>query len=210
MEVGAGIGNHSVWLPVREQLLITEADTNLFPHLEKRISEQFQNSPKVKTKLLDLSKDWTEELQDQKIDTVVSFNVLEHVEDDKKAINSFIKLLSHSPGQRKTIVTFVPAHQWALGSVDVAYGHFRRYTHQDFFKVLEELNIKPKVYYRYFNLTGLFGWYVMGKIAKKTEIGLGPVKSFEKICPYLKGFDDFIHEKLRIPFGQSLLFVIEL
>jgi SAM-dependent methyltransferase len=211
LEVGAGMGNQSVWLPVRKNLFITEASRDLFPLLQKNISEKFTDDPRVKTELVDLAQDWTSPFKKQQIDTIVSFNVLEHVEDDAKAILSFYEILkaNQQPGPRR-IITFVPAHQWAHGTMDQAFGHYRRYSHRDFERMAQKLNLKVKTSYRYFNIFGLPGWLMMGKVLKKSEIGMGAVRSFELLCPFLRHIDDFIGGTLRVPLGQSLLYVMEL
>lgn len=209
LEVGAGIGNHSVWLPVREKLVITEADAGLFKILQGKLHNKFGADLRVTADLVDLSKDWTQKYANDQIDTIISFNVLEHVQDDQLALASFLKIFENSQGVRR-VINFVPAHQWAHGSVDQAYGHYRRYSHKDFFRILHRLNSQPKkVYYRYFNLLGLAGWFLMGKVIRKKDLGPGSVKSFEKLCPWIRGVDDVLHKNLRLPWGQSLIFVME-
>ena len=210
LEVGAGIGNQSRWLPIRKNLIITEASANLFPTLQENLKLKFGQDPRLQTDLVNLDIDWTKSYTDKKIDTIVSFNVLEHVEDDASVIQSFLEILkANTDLTPKRIVTFVPAHQWAFGTVDTAYGHYRRYSHKNFLRILESHKITAKTYYRYFNLFGLPGWLLMNKVLRRTEIGLGAVKSFEQLCPLLKPSDNFLSGTLRIPMGQSLLFVIE-
>ena len=211
LEVGAGIGNQSQWLPIKKSLTITEASLGLFPILQQNLKKKFGSDPRVHTELVNLDGDWTKPFKDKNIDTIVSFNVLEHVEDDSAAISSFFEILKANPEKTpKRIVTFVPAHQWAYGSIDKAYGHYRRYSHRDFDLILKKNNIPAKVNYRYFNMFGLPGWLLMNKVLNRTEIGAGAVKSFEILCPLIRNIDDFICGKLRMPLAQSLLFVIEI
>ena len=123
LEVGAGIGNQSRWLPVRKNLIITEASADLFPTLRENLENKFGQDPRVQTALVNLDIDWAQPFREKKIVTIVSFNVLEHVEDDASVIQSFLEILKANPdGSPKRIVTFVPAHQWAFGTVDKAMG----------------------------------------------------------------------------------------
>ena len=210
LEVGAGIGNQSRWLPVRKNLIITEASSNLIPTLQKNIETQFGQDSRVRLDLVNLDSDWTQPYKTQNIDTIVSFNVLEHILDDSMAIKNFFDILKANPVQSpKRIVTFVPAHQWAFGSIDEAFGHYRRYSHKNFDQILKKHKILAKTSYRYFNMFGLPGWLLMNKVLKRKEIGPGAVKSFEKLCPIIRVIDNFACGTLRVPFGQSLLFVIE-
>jgi len=208
LEIGSGIGNLSQWLPVHERLILTEADPILFQTLKNNLAPL---SDKKTCHLIDVSTDWIEPFKKEQIDTIVSFNVLEHIEDDKKALKDLGELLKQAPAnQPRRLVSFVPAHDWAYGTMDKSFHHHRRYSHKDLLKISHELFPTAKITYRYFNLAGLPGWIMMGKILKKESFDFTAVKAFEKICPYIRDIDDFIHEKLRIPFGQSLLFVIEL
>ncbi len=179
--------------------------------MKTTLEKNFNFNPKVIPLFVDLDKDWKQQLIGQEIDTIVSFNVLEHVLDDQKAIHDFYTILKNSPSKnKKRIVTYVPAHSWAYGSIDQGFGHYRRYSHNDFYKHLKALNISGKTHYEYINMIGLPGWFLMGRILKKKELGLGAVNSFEKICPFVRPLDWFLHKVLRLPFGQSLLFVLEL
>jgi len=56
---------------------------------------------------------------------------------------------------------------------------------------------------------GLLGWYFSGKILRRKSIGVGSIAIFEKLFPFLSPIDDFLHKKLKLPFGQSLLAVME-
>jgi SAM-dependent methyltransferase len=211
IEVGAGIGNLSRWLPVRENLVITEASEQLFPILENNIRKVFSHRKSVKTIPIDLSTDWLSDLKKYDFDTVVSFNVMEHIENDRLALCQLIELLRRSSTKEpKRLISFVPSHSWLYGSMDKEFGHFRRYSANSFKKLA--LNIDPKlsIFCRYFNLFGVPGWFLLGRIIKKTDIGQDSIQIFEKICPKIRKVDDWIHEIINLPIGQSLLSVITL
>jgi SAM-dependent methyltransferase len=61
---------------------------------------------------------------DGSFDLICLFDVLEHVEDDTKALERVHRLLK--PGGRAVIT--VPAYAWLYGAHDKAHHHFRRYT----------------------------------------------------------------------------------
>jgi hypothetical protein len=211
LEIGAGIGNMSRWLPIRELLVVSEADPLLLGDLRQILQEKIATSNKLHINEIDLKQDWMSELRDRQLDTVVSFNVLEHIEEDEKVLRDLTHLLqaSNAPGPKR-IVTVVPAHQWAFGSVDREYGHFRRYNHCDFVRLVHKVAPAATLHYEYFNIFGLPGWFLMNRIFNKKKIELKEVLMFERICPYVQMIDLFLHRILHIPLGQSLVAVITL
>jgi SAM-dependent methyltransferase len=56
-------------------------------------------------------------------DLVTSFEVIEHIEDDRSALASWVRLLR--PGG--TLIVSTPGYQSRYGPMDEAVGHFRRY-----------------------------------------------------------------------------------
>lgn len=65
----------------------------------------------------------TRELSDESYDSIYSFNVLEHIEDDGAALSELYRLLA--PGGR--LLIYVPAFQILFSSMDHKVGHHRRY-----------------------------------------------------------------------------------
>jgi SAM-dependent methyltransferase len=60
-------------------------------------------------------------------DVVVSFEVLEHLEDDRSALAAWVRLVR--PGG--TLLLSTPGYQARFGPMDAAVGHFRRYEPAD-------------------------------------------------------------------------------
>jgi SAM-dependent methyltransferase len=208
LELGSGIGNMSRHLPVQERLVLSEISAPLINILEKRVPAR----PGQTIALVDPSTPLSQTFASENFDTVLSFNVLEHIQDDVGMLKDLIELLQNSNStSTKRIVTLVPAHQWAFGEVDKAFEHFRRYSTASFGHVLRkagapELNRK-NFRHRYMNLPGLLGWWFNGKFLGRKEIGSGNVRIFETLCPLIRPADDFLHKRLRFPFGNSLLAV---
>ena len=207
LEIGSGIGNMSRWLPQREKLVLTEAHPALFQILKKKF--EGPENQNVLVKHVDITQDWVKDLAPLNVDTIISFNVLEHIEDDHAAFRQFKSILDQSTAKKKTIISFVPAHQWAHGSLDREFGHYRRYSGRDFRQIYQSIFPEAKCTHRHFNLFGVPGWFVVGKILKKKKIGMGSVKTFETICPWFRDMDDFIHVHFKLPLGQSILSVIQ-
>lgn len=208
LELGSGIGNMSRHLPASERLVFSEISPPLVKILEGRIPAR----PGQSVVLVDPTRPLTETFASENFDTVLSFNVLEHIEDDVGMMKDLITLLQNSKASgTKRIVTVVPAHQWAYGEVDKSFEHFRRYSARSFAKVLRKAGV-PELHrrnfrYRYMNLLGLVGWWVNGKLLGRKRIGTGNVATFELLCPLIRPADDFLHKHLRFPFGNSLVAV---
>ena len=209
LEIGSGIGNLSRWLPVRERLLLTESDPSLFATLKENVAEHFGNDKRVSAASFDLSQTQTDALGAHDFDTVVSFNVMEHIADDAAALSRLARLLVEGRAKGPLrIVTLVPAHSWAYGSIDRIYGHFRRYSKRAFEQLSSRAAPGWKYSARYYNVVGLPGWVVMGKILRQRRILPAAVKRFDALCPYIRDCDDFLHDRIGLPLGQSLIAVL--
>jgi SAM-dependent methyltransferase len=120
MEVGAGIGatTQSLCNGKQEQWICLEPDQELASHIEKKINEQLLPSCCVLRKGI-----LKEQPADEKYDTIIYIDVIEHIEDDAaelKEAASRLKAGGH-------LIILVPAHEWLFSPFDKAIGHFRRY-----------------------------------------------------------------------------------
>src|SRR5258706_9687926 len=82
LEVGAGLGTLSRWLPLRERLVLSEREPELLRLLRAEVRERFGADPRVSVVQADLGSELPAAIATEDLDTIVSFNVLEHVEDD--------------------------------------------------------------------------------------------------------------------------------
>ena len=123
LEVGSGTGTMSDRIEhLCSELVLVEPAANLCAILEDRFTGH--ERVVVRQGTLESVVDGEPDLFDSKFDTVVSFNVLEHIEDDVATLRSARNLLR--PGGR--LVLFVPSLPFLYGSVDAQVDHIRRYT----------------------------------------------------------------------------------
>jgi len=73
-------------------------------------------------------------------DYVMAFEVLEHIRDDRGALEAWRSMLR--PGGR--LVLSVPAHRRLWGPTDVNVGHYRRYERQGLIRLLERTGFKAE------------------------------------------------------------------
>jgi phospholipid N-methyltransferase len=152
LELGAGIGNMSQWITGRNVLVISELESAYVQKLKKNSQFQVENTHIVQ---LDLSQTMTSQLGQFELDTIVSFNVLEHIEDDFKTLKDQVELLRSSKTKnKKRIVIFVPAIQFAFGEFDRTFKHYRRYHANDLRKIFRQIDPNISIQTRYFNYSG--------------------------------------------------------
>jgi SAM-dependent methyltransferase len=173
-------------------LLLTDPDEGYL----RVLRERFAREPAVAVEMLSLPDDAAaENLRPCQLDTVVAFNVLEHVEEDMAALRSAAKMLM--PGGR--VVLLVPAVPSLYGSLDTALGHFRRYTRGTLAAAMEGGGfVVERV--DYFNRLGSLGWWFSARVRRQSRIPLGQLRAFDACVPLLR-FERF----MPLPFGQSLI-----
>jgi SAM-dependent methyltransferase len=171
VEVGAGIGTFSSFLldleSVRE-LIALEPAVNLFPLLNHRFSGD--------TRVRCVNRCLCGDLAYGDIDTVVSVNVLEHIENDGEFLRSAERILA--PGG--TLLLFTPALPSLYGSLDRQFGHYRRYSKLE---LAEELQAAGFVLesLRYFDLPGLLGWLVAAKVLRWDSFRPADVRRYDRL-----------------------------
>lgn len=128
-------------------------------------------------------------------DTVLMVNVLEHVEDDVVALDNVNVMLKNEG----LLVGLYPAHSFLWSGVDVADGHFRRYSKRDLKQKFRSCGFEI-IKFESFNFVGFFGWlwhkWRNLSVHSKNDLGM-----FDKIVPLIKFFDKFV------PFGLSYFVV---
>lgn len=191
LEIGSGIGNMSGFLAQRyNQVFLSD----LRPEYCELLRQKFATNNRVKEIYqFDLAEKNLEknypELQN-KFDTVLASNVVEHIENDRLAIRNCCKLLN--TGGHGVIL--VPAYQWLYNSFDKELGHHRRYTKKKLKKLLEKEGFRV-VHTQYFNAAGVLGWWFSGSILKKKILPQNQLTLYDKLIPFIRLADRlFMHK----------------
>lgn len=181
LEVGSGIGNiSSFFIDDNADLTLSDVRENYVEILKSKFPQQ-------ESFLLDLVLPNFESKYKKYIgtfDTVFALNVIEHIEDHNLALENIHKLLK--PGGNAVIL--VPAFQSLYNRIDKELYHFRRYTRKtllDIFK-FDQYHI---VHSKYFNFTGIFAWFVGGKIFKDSTVKKGKMSLYNSLVPIFKIID---------------------
>lgn len=194
LEAGSGIGNISELLMQKKfHLTVTDLREEYCIHLRKR----FGSNPFLDDVVqLDLSVVQFSTFHPEligKFDTVITSNVIEHIEEDDLAVRNCTSMLA-SKGH---LIVLVPAFQRLYNGFDKELGHYKRYnaTSLRHLMVKEGLEV---IHTQYFNATGLVGWFISGFLLKKKIIPNGQLKLFEQLVPLIKLIDKFTFNKVGL------------
>jgi glycosyltransferase involved in cell wall biosynthesis len=195
LEVGSGIGNITKFLLDRDLVIATDIE----PKYLTLLKNTFGQYKKFMIENFDLSGSDVERYRSYHIDTVICFNVLEHIEKEEKALKNVFDLLE--PGGR--LLLFVPSHRWLYGSLDQHLGHHRRYGKEELKKKLEKGGFNV-IRLKHFNRIGILGWFLNGKILKRKRLPSFQLRIYNLLTPLFK-----MEELFPLPFGTSLLAIAE-
>jgi len=179
LEIGSGIGNISGFL-VQDDFPVTLSDYN--PEYKKILKEKFSASGNVQDVLqIDLEdKNFESTYHDlrESFDTIFLLNVIEHLENDSRAIG-YCRYLLKEGGN---LVLLAPAYDFLFCRFDKELGHYRRYTVSKMCLTLLSCNFEI-TRKKYFNFLGIFGWFFMGKLFNRKKIGGSEMKTFNFLVP---------------------------
>ena len=189
LEIGCGTGNFTA-LMAADGRSVTAIDRHApFVEFARR---RLGDNPYVRVICGDaLEHQWSESF-----DTVVLLDVLEHIDDHV----SFLRSLQNCLTQDGRLVVKVPAGQWLYGPMDKAIGHYRRYSPRSLAAALTAAGFVPEVR-SYFNVLGILGWWLNGKVLKRVTPPAEQVGLFDRLVPILR----FIETVLPLPMGLSLI-----
>jgi SAM-dependent methyltransferase len=192
IELGSGLGDYAErWLASGlPRITVTELDDDRLAGLRRR----FADSPRVTVQRLDVRSPSPADHS-----ALVAFNVLEHIPDHVGALRAAHSLLR--PGG--TVVTLVPAFEFAMSRFDREVGHVRRYTRGSLRAAMIAAGLVVDEV-RYVNMPGLLAWFIGMRLLKMTP-GDGVLLRFwdRLVVPAARRAESWV----SAPFGQSVLAV---
>ena len=200
LDIGGGVGTAiSFYIDKAERVVATE----LFENQVNIMNKRFENYQYFKAIQADIMKDDFSAYD--KFDPIILLNVLEHIEDDRKALANMKKLLKDSG----TIIICVPAMPGLYCYMDKNVGHYRRYTKG-------ELRVKAKraelqvIEDKYMNFMGILPYWIKGKLKKdnggsfSTSIDEGESKLYSIATSILEP----IERVIKPPIGISEFIIL--
>jgi SAM-dependent methyltransferase len=193
-EVGGGTGNITQYLLGYERVTVIEPE----PLSRETIVGRFSGRPNLTVVGTSLERCPCQEVPADSFDSLLSVNVLEHIEDDVAAAQTMADLVR--PGGH--VVAIVPAMQSLFGELDLAAGHYRRYSRRLLASVFNQAGLNV-VRTRYFNTIGTLGWLVNSRVRGRSRMSQEYYQRCERAVPLVRMLDYLC----PLPFGQSLLIV---
>lgn len=198
LEIGLGHGAFYSYLPSTvNNYTGIDIDETLVNHAKNQ-------NPHNQYLCMDLaSKQFIDYFKGQKFNSIICFNVLEHISDDKMALKNMINVLTTSGH----ILLFVPAFQTLYTDLDRLAGHYRRY-HFSTLDSLVKICGGEIAEWSYFNFIGGIGWWV-NKFMKHHSLNDHTVnKQIWFFNKFILPFSKIIQPFTKKFFGQSLYCVI--
>jgi SAM-dependent methyltransferase len=193
VEIGAGIGTFSARAleAGAEEMLLIEPEAGCAGELERR----FSSDPRVRIARETLPEAPSVKALAGQADFVLCQNVLEHIDDDHAATAAMADALR--PGGDLSLL--VPALPRLFGTLDVVYGHWRRYTPQSLRAVVEAAGLEVADLY-WFNALGIPGWWLKNR-GGSAEIGPLALRAYDSVA----GAWSAVERRVRPPVGLSLI-----
>ncbi len=197
-DAGAGIGYITEILCKQAQFVFaTEFTENNLAILHKR----FDKDEHVQVAFCDLTKDDALNLVKYQFDTIISLDVLEHLEDDRRTLRLFAKILV--PEGR--LLLKVPAHPFLYGTIDEASLHYRRYAKRDLKEKLEETGFHLEKLC-YMNMVATIPYFIKNRLLKtnnnfSNSLDQNRLGFYNRLMPWLERAERIIPP----PFGLSLI-----
>jgi len=194
LEISCGSGGNLKMLSNFGKLAATEMDAKV-----RKIAQQKKICPVHYGKLPD-------ELSTQKKDIICIFDVLEHVQNDKKSLQT-IRTKLNKDG---LLIVTVPALMSLWSQHDVVNHHKRRYTKKILKKQLQTAGYQV-IYSTYFNfflfpLVFLIRFFNRFKKTSKGDLTL-PTPIINSILKGIFSMEKLLIPRFSFPIGVSLLFV---
>lgn len=193
LELGCGTGNILEYFLLRERLFGIDLD----PGMVEFCRERFRAHTNCDFAAADVLREVV--ALDFAPDSVLSLNVLEHVEDDRALLRWQVDQLS--PGGR--LIALVPAHPVIYGELDAVAGHVRRYTKGELVAKVEGTGLRVTHCF-YFNAVGFFGWGLNARLLRRREL---PRQQAHFYDHHVVPLQSWLEGIVRPPFGQSLIVV---
>ena len=194
LEIGAGLGTLTGQFIPRDHYLASDINPNYLHYLR---------SFSLGKPYLEVARINAEEARDfsgreNRFDTVVMVNVLEHVDEERTLQNVASTLVD---GGR--LVVLVPQCPRLYGTLDEALEHRLRYTPKKLERALEQAGLSVNCMFE-FNKFSVPGWWVNGKVLRRRVFSRLQLKLVDLLVPFVRVFDRWLPWR-----GLSLVAVAE-
>ena len=190
LEVGAGKGGLiSYYRKFAKHITIIEPEKKLFNILKKKY---LKKKIKIKNETIKDTK--------KKFDTIIYYDVLEHIKNDLDEVKQASKKLN----KNGFLIFSVPAYQTFYSDFDKSVGHYRRYNKQNFLSLEKKTDLKIEKLAYYDSIGFLF--LILNKLFSLKQTNLkSKIYLWNLLMPISRAIDFLTFNK----FGKSLLCVFK-
>jgi glycosyltransferase involved in cell wall biosynthesis len=183
LEIGSGVGNLTRTLIPRDQYVASDIN----PLYLEPLTALSSDLPYLRASYCDVTDASSFPKSSEGFDTVICLNVVEHVEEDLKAMENIRSVLAEGG----TAIVLVPNGPWNFGTLDEVLGHYRRYTKESLLKLSEDSGFAVEQMIE-FNRIGTPAWFLNGKILRRRVFGFFQLWMLDVLTPLFKVVDPIL------------------
>jgi glycosyltransferase involved in cell wall biosynthesis len=183
LEIGAGIGTLTSQFIPREYYLASDINPSYLSYLRS----YSVGKPYLRVRHIDAGVPSDFAGLEEKFDTVLMINVLEHVPHEQETLENIRSSLM--PGGRAVIL--VPQHPALYGTLDRALEHRERYTRESLRQGLERAGFRVEQIFD-FNRFSVPGWWLNGKVMQRKTFSRVQLKVLQMLMPMLRRLDGIL------------------
>jgi 2-polyprenyl-3-methyl-5-hydroxy-6-metoxy-1,4-benzoquinol methylase len=195
LEVGCGIGTYTAAMAAGPRKIVAMDMERAFV---EEAARRLARLPNVRLMCGDATAADIPRPNGEAFDTVVLFDVLEHIEDDA----ALLARLGAQLGPRGHLVLKVPAMPSLYSPLDQAIGHWRRYDKAGLTQVISGAGLETVRIWS-FNAAAVPGWWWNGRVLKLRSPPQEQVALYNRLVPILRPLDRLA----RLVCGASLMAV---
>jgi len=178
LEAGSGIGTLTDYLTDRHRLVCLDYE----PFYLRMLRLRFGLLENFRAEHFDLTElrayDW---LLQERFDTIICVNVLEHLRNDLGVLHKFYEILVAGGN----LILLVPHSRSLMSPMDVAIGHYRRYERGELANLVNQAGFDV-VDLIGFNRLGGLGWFVVNRLLRRKGHSAAQLRWFDRLMPLVK------------------------
>jgi glycosyltransferase involved in cell wall biosynthesis len=187
LEAGAGIGNFTSMFVNCERLVLLDRDPLYVKYLKSRMAGR-EHVRIVQADLAGTTYPWSPadvtQWREERLDTVLCMNVLEHIEDDEQVLRRFHDVLT----PHGHCIVVAPAGKGLASGLDHELGHLRRYGPQELEEKMQRAGFDVVASRRVSRGAALV-WWLFGRLFRCRHISPRLTGWFDRLFPVARLLD---------------------